>query len=206
MHASKASDGCAGRRLGKWRRHLRPSHLRPSHLRPSHLRPSHLTVALLVSMLLALPGCDRSGSGRAAAAAKTNEIESPGPPAPPTSPARLALAETWNNGRPREVYAAWYDVPDDSLAARRAGEKKYTAAHNRLPIGTLVRVTHLANGRSVLVRITDRGIPPGKVKIDLCKEAAEELGMLSKGLARVRMQVVVETSGSDPQTEMASHR
>ena len=94
------------------------------------------------------------------------------------------------------MWAAWYDVPDESLAKRRAGEEEYTAAHNRLPIGTLVRVTYLKNGKSVLVRITDRGINAPKIKIDLCKEAAEQLGMLTKGIARVRMEVLAETTGS----------
>ncbi|MDQ6765094.1 MAG: septal ring lytic transglycosylase RlpA family protein, partial [Verrucomicrobiota bacterium] len=71
-----------------------------------------------------------------------------------------------------------------------------TAAHNKLPIGTLVRVTHLANGKSVTVRITDRGIHDRRVKIDVCKEAATELGMLEKGIARVRLEVVPEGSGA----------
>jgi rare lipoprotein A len=92
----------------------------------------------------------------------------------------------------RKVYASWYDVPVMSLAKRRAGLQELTAAHNRLPLGTLVRVTHLANGKSVLVRITDRGITKHKIKLDLCKEAARELDMVSEGVARVRMQVVTE--------------
>jgi rare lipoprotein A len=92
----------------------------------------------------------------------------------------------------RVVNAAWYDVPDASLAKRRAGEQELTAAHNRLPIGTLVRVTHLKNGKSVIVRITDRGIRNRRVQIDLCKEAAEEIEMVRKGIARVRMEVIPE--------------
>ena len=90
----------------------------------------------------------------------------------------------------REVYAAWYDVPEDSLAKRRAASNELTAAHNRLPLGTLVRVTHLKNGKSVVVRITDRGIRDRRVKIDICKEAAEQIEMVRKGLARVRMEVI----------------
>jgi rare lipoprotein A len=92
----------------------------------------------------------------------------------------------------REVYASWYDVPIMSLAKKRAGLEELTAAHNRLPIGTLVRVTHLTNGKAVLVRITDRGITNRKIKLDLCKEAARELDMVREGVARVRMQVVTE--------------
>ena len=94
--------------------------------------------------------------------------------------------------------AAWYDVPDESLAKRRAGTHELTAAHNRLPIGTLVRVTHVENGKSVIVRITDRGIRDRRVKLDVCKEAAAQLEMLRKGFARVRMEVVPEEHGAAP--------
>jgi rare lipoprotein A len=88
----------------------------------------------------------------------------------------------------REGYAVWYVVPVDSLANRRAGKGEFTAAHNQLPLGSLVRVTHLANGTSVIVRITDRGITKRGASIDLCKPAAEKLGMISEGMARVRME------------------
>ena len=98
----------------------------------------------------------------------------------------------------REVYATWYEVPADSLAKRRAGIGELTAAHNRLPLGTLVRVTHLANGKNVTVRITDRGNLGRKVKLDVCKEAAAELEMVSKGIARVRMEIIPETHGASP--------
>src|ERR1700736_1777139 len=86
-----------------------------------------------------------------------------------------------------EGYAVWYVVPPNSLAKRRAGKDELTAANNRLPIGTKVRVTHLGNGKSVIVRITDRGITDRHSLIDLCKEAAAKLGMLSEGSARGRV-------------------
>jgi rare lipoprotein A len=89
-----------------------------------------------------------------------------------------------------EGIAVWYRVPVNSLAKRRAGKDELTAAHNRLPLGTLVRVTHLENRKAVIVRITDRGIRTRRVLIDLCKEAAEKLGMLSEGFARVRLEIL----------------
>jgi rare lipoprotein A (peptidoglycan hydrolase) len=92
----------------------------------------------------------------------------------------------------RIVNATWYLVPPDSVAKRRAGDHELTAAHDSLPLGTRVRVTHLANGRSVVVRITDRGIRNRRIALDLCKEAAEELAMLDEGVARVRMQVLAD--------------
>jgi len=92
----------------------------------------------------------------------------------------------------REVNAAWYDVPLDSLTRRRAGKGELIAAHNHLPFGTRVRVTHIKNGKSVIVRITDRGIRHRGVTLDLCKEAAEQLGMVKEGSARVRTEVLAD--------------
>jgi len=89
-----------------------------------------------------------------------------------------------------EGMAAWYTVPTNSLAKRRAGKDELTAAHDRLPLGTNVRVTHLGNGKSVVVRITDRGIHNRGVLIDLCKEAAAKLDMLREGSAKVRLEVL----------------
>jgi rare lipoprotein A len=89
-----------------------------------------------------------------------------------------------------EGVATWYKVPAKSVAKRRAGKDELTAAHNRLPFGIRVRVTHLGNGRDVVVRITDRGVYKRGVVIDLCKEAAEKLDMLREGSARVRLEVL----------------
>jgi rare lipoprotein A len=89
-----------------------------------------------------------------------------------------------------EGMAVWYPVPQNSLAQKRAGKDELTAAHNRLPLGTKVRVTHLKNGKNVIVRITDRGITKRHAMIDLCKEAAEKLDMIREGSARVRLEIV----------------
>ena len=65
-----------------------------------------------------------------------------------------------------------------------------TAAHPTLPFNTRVKVTHLANKRSVIVRINDRGpFKTGRV-IDLSHAAAGALGMHGQGLARVQLEVV----------------
>jgi len=89
-----------------------------------------------------------------------------------------------------EGTAVWYDASPKSLAKRRARKGELTAAHNRLPLGTLVRVTHLANGKSVVVRITDRGISKRGALIDLCKEAAEKLDILREGSAREQLEIL----------------
>ncbi|WP_017904323.1 septal ring lytic transglycosylase RlpA family protein [Pseudomonas asplenii] len=63
-----------------------------------------------------------------------------------------------------------------------------TAAHRQLPFGTRVKVTNLANDRSVVLRINDRGPHTRGRLIDVSRQAAEELGMLQSGTARVRVQ------------------
>jgi rare lipoprotein A len=65
-----------------------------------------------------------------------------------------------------------------------------TAAHRRLPFGTRVQVTNLANDKSVVVRINDRGPHTRGRLIDLSRQAAEQLGMLRSGTARVRVQAL----------------
>ncbi len=65
-----------------------------------------------------------------------------------------------------------------------------TAAHPTYPFGTRVRVTNLATGRRVVVRINDRGpLAPGRI-IDLSRAAAGALGIIGAGVARVRLEVV----------------
>jgi rare lipoprotein A len=67
------------------------------------------------------------------------------------------------------------------------------AAHRTLPLGTVARVTNLANGRSVVVRINDRG-PYIKGRIlDLSTGAARALAFVRKGVTRVRIDVLAKT-------------
>jgi rare lipoprotein A len=90
--------------------------------------------------------------------------------------------------------AAYYS---DALAGRRtaSGEpyvpEKLTAAHRTLPLGTVIRVIRVDDGRSVHVRVNDRG-PYGKKSriVDLSRAAAERLGMRKSGIAQVRVEIV----------------
>lgn len=75
-----------------------------------------------------------------------------------------------------------------------------TAAHPTLPLGTLVRVTNLRNGRSVIVRINDRGpVVPGRI-IDVSYSTAQALHFKARGLQRVRLDVVPTEMVADLQT------
>ncbi len=65
-----------------------------------------------------------------------------------------------------------------------------TAAHPTLPLGTIVKVTNLANDKSVIVRINDRGPFKKNRIIDLSYEAAKQLGFLNEGTALVKIEVI----------------
>jgi len=70
-----------------------------------------------------------------------------------------------------------------------------TAAHQTLPLGTRVMVTNLENGRAVEVRVNDRGPFVDNRIIDLSRAAANSLGMIGPGTARVRIEVLGGATG-----------
>ncbi len=68
--------------------------------------------------------------------------------------------------------------------------EKYSAACNVLPLGTWIKVTNLRNNRSVVVKTNDRLNSKNKRLVDLSWIAAKELGYISRGLTRVRVEVL----------------
>jgi rare lipoprotein A len=97
-----------------------------------------------------------------------------------------------------EGEASWYKVPPNSITKERAGKDELTAAHNRLPFGTLVRVTDLENGKSVTVCITDRLVSTNGSIIDLSQEAAAQLDIIREGTVRVRLEVLTDDDKVPP--------
>jgi rare lipoprotein A len=96
-------------------------------------------------------------------------------------------------GRSEEVGLASYYGREHDGRRTASGEifdmNEMTAAHRTLPFGTRVRVTDLANGRQVTVRINDRGpFRRGRI-VDLSYAAARKLGIVGRGVARVRVAV-----------------
>jgi len=73
-----------------------------------------------------------------------------------------------------------------------------TAAHKYLSFGTLLKITNPKNGKSVIVRINDRGPYIEGRELDLSKGAAIELGILEKGVARVKVQEVALGENNNP--------
>lgn len=69
-------------------------------------------------------------------------------------------------------------------------QKKFTAAHNSLPLGTYVRVTNLRNKKTVVVKVNDRLHARNRRLIDLTRAAAQQLGFVKSGLARVKLEIM----------------
>ena len=84
-------------------------------------------------------------------------------------------------------------TPDAGVANPEQDDPKLTAAHAFLPFGSQVQVTNLANGRSIKVMVTDR-IPEGERIISISRRAAERLGFVNAGTARVKLELLSETS------------
>lgn len=86
-------------------------------------------------------------------------------------------------------YADWFDGRK-TANGEIFDNDALTAAHRTLPMGTWVRVTDRETGRSVTVRVNDRGPYVAGRTIDLSKRAGEELGITEEGVARVTVEVV----------------
>ena len=83
--------------------------------------------------------------------------------------------------------ASWYALHAQTASGERMNPELMTAAHRTLPFGTTLKIVNQENGKSVVVRINDRGPFTGGRVIDLSKAAADELGFVSSGLTSVCM-------------------
>ncbi len=86
--------------------------------------------------------------------------------------------------------ASFYTEGQQTASGEKFDTNDLTAAHPTLPFGTRLRVTNVASGRSVTVRVNDRGpYVPGRV-VDVSHSAADALGMVGSGIAKVKLDVV----------------
>ena len=132
------------------------------------------------------------------------------------APTKLVANPHYKIGNPYQEFGIWYypkrDLTyDDTGLASWYGEetailgrltangevfdpKIVSAAHKTLPLPSVVRVTNLDNGKSLVVRVNDRGpFAKGRI-IDLSHEGARLLGFVEKGIAKVRVQILAEQS------------
>jgi rare lipoprotein A len=99
-----------------------------------------------------------------------------------------------NNAAPTQTasqgVASFYTEGQQTASGEKFDTHDLTAAHPTLPFGTRLRVTNVATGRSVTVRVNDRGpFVPGRV-VDVSQSAASALGMVDSGIAKVKLDVV----------------
>jgi rare lipoprotein A len=132
------------------------------------------------------PNRERATGGPTSPSVKTPKNNSTG-----LNPVMSARTEQGN--------ASWYGVPFNGRRASN-GEiydmHKLTAAHRTLPFDTVVRVTNLSNGKSTVVRITDRGPFVDNRIIDLSMAAAREIDSIAPGVVPVRLEIL--SAGIDP--------
>ncbi|HLO78437.1 MAG TPA: septal ring lytic transglycosylase RlpA family protein [Magnetospirillum sp.] len=180
--------------------------------------------ALLLSTAL-LSGCAEANLfGHIAKKANTGE-EAPS--------VASSAAPTYKVGKPYQVGGVWYypredfDYDETGIASwygpdfhakmtangETFDQNAVTAAHKTLPMPSVARVTNLENGRSIVVRVNDRGpFVNGRI-IDLSRRAAQLLGFEGSGTAKVRVQVLSDESrvlagklkrdGNEPQVAAA---
>ncbi|MBF0307540.1 MAG: septal ring lytic transglycosylase RlpA family protein, partial [Alphaproteobacteria bacterium] len=138
--------------------------------------------------------------------------------------ASTAPAGHYKVGKPYQIEGVWYYPAEDwsydetgiaswygptfhgkqTANGETFDQNEVTAAHRTLPLPVLVRVTNLENGRSLVVRVNDRGpYAHGRI-IDLSRRSAQLLGFEGQGMAKVRVQIMADesramiASGSEP--------
>ncbi|MDF2096309.1 septal ring lytic transglycosylase RlpA family protein [Aquibaculum arenosum] len=156
-------------------------------------------MAALATMALALAGCGSTQTASTPGASKGG------------SPAQVG---SYKVGRPYRINGVWYHPAEDPAydqtgvaswygpgfhGRRTANGERYnqndlTAAHPTLPMPSMVQVTNLDNGRSIKLRINDRGPFSNSRIIDVSHRAAQLLGFERQGTAKVRVRVVPEES------------
>jgi peptidoglycan lytic transglycosylase len=114
----------------------------------------------------------------------------------------VVLATTWSAASDDEArvqlgLASWYGPGfhgEETASGEIFNQNKLVAAHRTLPLGSVIRVTNLENGRRVTLRVIDRG-PYGRnfrngTIVDVSRGAARRLGFIKDGLVRVRLEVI----------------
>jgi rare lipoprotein A len=123
------------------------------------------------------------------------------PSPPPGAPSSVERQLSIPGEYVEEGVASWYGVPFDGHRTSD-GEiyhmHELTAAHRTLPFGSIVRVTNLDNGKRTEVRINDRGPFVADRVIDLSLSAAQAIGMVGPGIAKVRLEIVEGPQNPQP--------
>jgi rare lipoprotein A len=137
------------------------------------MEPSMRRIACLLIYALLLAGCSSLDRG-------VNR---------PSAPAPSATSRHYSETGQASYYGARHHGKR-TASGEHFDQNSLSAAHRTLPFGTQVRVTNLANQHQVVVTINDRGPVSRRRLIDVSKKAAEALGMLDSGVAKVRVETL----------------
>jgi rare lipoprotein A len=111
--------------------------------------------------------------------------------------AKLSKATSAKSGKVQVGTASWYGKQfhgRQTASGDTYDMFQFTAAHRTLPLGTLVKVTNLRNGKWVIVKVNDRGPYVGHRVMDVSYGAAQMMGFRQRGIERVKLEVI------EPQT------
>ena len=140
--------------------------------------PTARSAALTFALTLAL-----------AASAQAQPVTAPAEPAAAMAPA-VAPATTTDSADGKVAYYGHKFAGRKTASGQRFNPNAMTMAHKTLPFGTKVKVTNVANGKSVVVRVNDRGpSTPDRVG-DLTVAAARKIGMVRAGVVQAKLEVV----------------
>jgi rare lipoprotein A len=149
----------------------------------SSLRRSTIAAASIFIIAMAMASCAHKKN--VAVRTPPAHVPAPRPASPQQQPLPVGYTE--------EGVASWYGIP---FHGRRAADgeifdmETLVAAHKLMPFNTWLRVTNLTNGKTVNVRIIDRGpFVDGRI-IDLSRAAARQIELLGPGIGRVRLEVI----------------
>ncbi len=157
-------------------------------------------LAVIIAAAATLAACGQSPyraqhSDLRSSTTRQAAIEQPRRPVAVASVVRRAPAREASEGREKtsgksQGIASFYSEGSKTASGEKFDPNELTAAHPTLPFGTKLRVTNTSTGRSVTVRVNDRGpYVPGRV-VDVSYSAARELGMVGRGVAPVKLDVV----------------
>lgn len=172
------------------------------------MRRSGLKAGLVMAVAVMIPAMLTACTEATLVLHGVKTVTNPSPPAGQLAPGGYKV------GNPYQIKGVWY-YPQEDYSYDETGiaswygpnfhgkptangevfdENAITAAHRTLPMPSFVRVTNLDNGRSLVVRVNDRGPFAHSRILDLSRRAAQLLGFEDKGTAKVRVQVVAEES------------
>ena len=153
-------------------------------------------LAVIIAGAATLAACGQSPlrtqhSDFRSSATRQAAIEQPRRPVATASVVRRAPVPEASEAKGKsQGVASFYWQGSKTASGEKFDPNELTAAHPTLPFGTKLRVTNTHTGRSVTVRVNDRGpYVPGRV-VDVSYSAAQELGMVGRGIAPVKLDVV----------------